>query len=72
MVWIALMNSGQIAKFNPFTEQFTKYPWPTLATEARQIVVDDSTDRPAVWLPYYRVNKIARVQFRTAPVTGGR
>lgn len=72
MVWIGLMNSDQVAKFNPFTEQFTEYPLPTLGTEARQIAVDDSTDPPTVWLPYYRVNKIARVQFRTASPTQGK
>jgi streptogramin lyase len=67
MVWIELMNADRFVKFNPFTEQFTEYPLPTLGTEARQIAIDDSTDPPTVWLPYYRVNKIARVQFRTTP-----
>ena len=66
MVWINLMNSDRVAKFNPYTEKFTEYPLPTLGTEARNIAVDDRTDPPTVWVPYYRVNKIARVQIRTA------
>ena len=62
MVWIALMNTDRIAKFNPFTEQFTEYTLPTRGTEARFIAVDNSTDPPSVWLPYFRTNKLARIQ----------
>lgn len=64
MVWINLQNSDRIAKFNPFTEQFTEYPLPSLATDLRFIDVDNSTDVPTVWLPYFRVNKIAKMEFR--------
>lgn len=63
-VWVSLMNSDRIAKFDPLTERFTEYALPTLGTEARHITVEDRTDPPTVWIPYYRVNKIARVQFR--------
>ena len=66
MVWINLMNSDRIAKFNPYTEQFTEYPLPSVGTESRQIIVDNSTDPPTVWVAYWRTNRIARVQFRTA------
>ncbi|OFW27504.1 MAG: hypothetical protein A3J28_01695 [Acidobacteria bacterium RIFCSPLOWO2_12_FULL_60_22] len=65
MVWVVLMNSDRIAKFNPVTEKFTEYPLPSLGTDTRFVYVDDSTDPPTIWLPYYRINKIARVQFRT-------
>jgi hypothetical protein len=30
--------------------------------------VDNSTDPPTLWLPYYRVNQPARIQFQAAPV----
>ena len=66
MVWINLMNSDRITKFNPFTEQFTEYPLPSVGTESRQIIVDNHTDPPTVWVAYWRTNRIARVQFRTA------
>ena len=65
MVWVSLENEDRVLKFNPFTEKFTAYPYPSLGTDARFVDVDNSTDPPTVWLPFYRVNKIARVQFRT-------
>lgn len=48
-------------KFNSLTEPFTAFPLPTLGSEARQIVVDDSGATPEIWVPYYRINKIARM-----------
>ena len=65
MVWITCQNSDRIFKFNPVTEEFTEYPLPTLGTGPRHIHVDNSTDPPTVWLPYFRVSRVARVQFRT-------
>lgn len=64
MVWVSLMNSDRIAKFDPFTEKFTEYPLATLGSEARYIDVDDTPQKPAVWLPYSRTNKLGRVEFR--------
>lgn len=69
MVWVALMNSDRIAKFDPVTEQFTEYPFPTLGTDTRFIEIDNSTDPPTIWIPYYRPSRMARIQFRTAPHT---
>jgi streptogramin lyase len=65
MVWITMLSSDRIAKFNPFTEKFTEYELPTLGTEIRHIQVDSTTDPPTVWLAYGRTDKIGRVQFRT-------
>lgn len=70
MVWVSLMNSDRIARFNPSTEQFTEFPLPTLGTEARFIDVDNTTDVPTIWLPYSRVNKLGRVEFRTTTSAG--
>jgi virginiamycin B lyase len=67
MVWVYEMNSDRVLRFNPFTEQFTEYPFPSLGTDNRFLDVDNSTDPPTLWLPYYRVNKIARMEFRTLP-----
>ena len=66
MVWIALMNTDRIAKFDPSTERLTEYLLPTRGTEARFITVDNSTNPPSVWVPYYRTNKLARIQPRAA------
>jgi virginiamycin B lyase len=65
MVWVSLMNSDRVAKFDPNTQKFTEYPLATLGTEARYIDVDDSTEAPTLWLPYSRVNKLGRVEFRS-------
>ena len=69
MVWICLMNSDRIAKFNPKTEQFTEYPLPSLGSDVRRLDVDNSTNPPSLWIPYTGVNKIARMEFRAAPAT---
>ena len=69
MVWVVLMNSDRIARFDPVTEQFTEYPLPTLGTDTRFIDIDNSTDPPTLWIPYFRPNRMARVQFRTGAET---
>ena len=60
------MNTDRVAKFDPATEQFTEYLLPTRGTEARFISVDNNTNPPAVWVPCYRTNKLARLQLRPA------
>jgi streptogramin lyase len=65
MAWVASANADLLAKFNPFTEQFTMYHLPTRGSNTRHMTIDDSTDPPTIWLPYIGAQKIARVQFRT-------
>jgi streptogramin lyase len=67
MVWLALANSDYQAKFDPSTEQFTFYPLPTRAHNARNIDVDNKPAVPEVWVPYEAGGKVARIQFRTHP-----
>ena len=64
MVWILAQNADRILRFNPFTKQFTEYPLPTLGTGPRHIYVDNNTEPPTIWQPYWRISRIARVQFR--------
>jgi streptogramin lyase len=71
MVWISMMNSDRVTRFNPSTEKFTDFAVPTLGTEARFLEVDNSTDPPTVWLPEYRTNKLARIQFRAGATAQG-
>jgi streptogramin lyase len=66
MVWICLKSSDRVAKFDPFTEKFTEYPIPSLGTDVRRLDVDNSTNPPTLWIPYTSINKIARMEFRTA------
>lgn len=65
MVWINQMNGDRLTKFNPFTEEFTDYPLPSVGSETRHISIDDTTNPPTVWLAYSGLAKLARVQFRT-------
>jgi len=65
MVWMPLANGDRVVKFNPFTEQFTEYPLPSIGTSSRWIDVDNSTDPVSLWIPYTGGNKIAHMQFRT-------
>ena len=70
MVWVVLMNSDRIAKFDPVTEKFTEYPFPSVGTDTRFIDIDNSTDPPTIWIPYYRPNRMARIQFRNTNGAG--
>ena len=70
MVYVTLMNMDRIAKFNPFTEQFTELPLPSLGSGNRSIDVDNRTDPPTIWVPEFGTNKIARVQVRPAAGAG--
>ena len=66
MVWITSGNSDRLYKFNPSTEKFTVYRLPSLGTDIRYIAIDSGTNPSTLWLAYWGVNKIARIQFRTA------
>lgn len=66
MIWVTCQNSDRIFKFNPVTEKFTEYQLPTLGTGPRHIHVDNSTNPPTIWLPYFRISRVARVQFRNS------
>jgi virginiamycin B lyase len=65
-VWVNMLNTDMIAKFNPTTEKFTEYQMPSRGTDMRHLVLDYSTNPPAIFIPYNRSNKIARIQFRKA------
>ncbi|MBI4465070.1 MAG: carboxypeptidase regulatory-like domain-containing protein [Acidobacteria bacterium] len=65
MVWINLMNADRVARFNPKTETWTEFTLPSIATENRFIAVDNSKDTVEVWVPYWRTNRLARIQFRS-------
>jgi len=66
MIWGNLQNYDAVARLDPQTESWTIYPLPTLGTESRFISVDHFKDTVEVWVPYWRTNKVARLQFRTS------
>ncbi len=65
MVWINLTNADRVTRFDPKTEKWTTFQLPSLGTETRFIAVDNRKDTVEVWTPYWRTNRIARIQFRT-------
>lgn len=64
-VWVNLMNADRVAKFDPKTETWTDFMLPSLGNETRFIAVDNNKPTVEVWTPYWRTNRIARLQFRT-------
>lgn len=64
-VWVNLMNADRVARFDPKTETWTDFMLPSLGNETRFIAVDNNKPTVEVWTPYWRTNRIARLQFRT-------
>jgi len=64
-VWVNLMNGDRVAQFDPAAERWTEYQLPSRGAETRFIAVDNHTPTVEVWTPYWRTNRIARLQFRT-------
>ena len=67
MVWITTANGDVFFRFNPTTEQFTRFQLPTRGSNSRHMIVDNSTEWPTLWIPYTGAQKIAKVEFRTNP-----
>ena len=64
-VWVNLMNADRVARFDPKTGTWSDYQLPSRGTETRFIAVDNHKPTVEVWTPYWRTNRIARIQFRT-------
>ena len=64
-VWINLMNSDEVIKFDPKTSKWTEYPFPTLGGEARYISLLEHNGKMEVILPYSRARKVARMTVRS-------
>lgn len=72
MVWVNMLNTDRVAKFDPNTEKFTEYFLPTRGTEIRHIGIDNRPTVPEIWICYDRPNKIARLQLRAIANPGSR
>jgi streptogramin lyase len=64
-VWINLMNSDEVIKFDPKTSKWTEYPFPTLGAETRYVSLLERDGKMEVILPYSRARRVARMSFRT-------
>jgi streptogramin lyase len=64
-VWINLMNSDEVMKYDPKSSKWTEYPFPTLGAETRYISLLERDGKMEVILPYSRARRVARMTFRS-------
>ncbi len=64
-VWINLMNSDEVIKYDPAANQWTEYPFPTLGGEPRYISLLEHGGSLQVIIPYSRARRVARMTFRS-------
>jgi streptogramin lyase len=64
-VWINLMNSDEVIKFDPKSSKWTEYPLPTLGAEARYISLLERDGKMEIILPYSRARRVARMTVRS-------
>jgi hypothetical protein len=64
-VWVNVMNSDQVLRYNPATEQWTSFDLPTHAGEARYVSLLEKDGKLQLVLPEYRGVKLAVVTFRS-------
>jgi streptogramin lyase len=64
-VWMNLQNTDEIARFDPATEQWTFYAWPSRGTGARGVRVMDSGGTLQVAVAYWNASRVARMVVRT-------
>ncbi len=64
-VWINLMNSDEVIKFDPKTSKWTEYPFPTLGAETRYISLLQRDGKMEIILPYSRARRVARMTLRS-------
>jgi len=64
-VWINLMNSDEVIKFDPKTSKWTEYPFPTLGAEPRYVSLLEHDGSLQVIVPYSRSRRVARMTFRS-------
>jgi streptogramin lyase/mono/diheme cytochrome c family protein len=64
-VWINLMNSDQVLRYDPAQRRFTYFDLPTLGAETRYVSLLEKDGKMEVVLPEFRTMKIAVMSFRT-------
>jgi streptogramin lyase len=64
-VWINLMNSDEVIKFDPKNSKWTEYPFPTLGAETRYISLLEHDGKMEIILPYSRARRVARMTVRS-------
>lgn len=65
LVWINLMTSERVARYDPKNNTWTEFLLPNHGTETRHMAVDNFKPQVEGWTPYWRTNQMARIQIRT-------
>lgn len=64
-VWVNMMNSDQVLRYDPKSGKFTYFDLPTLGAEARYVSLLEERGKMEVVVPYFRTNKVAVMTFRS-------
>lgn len=64
-VWMNLQNSDEVAKFDPKTERWTFYSWPSRGTGPRGLRLMDHEGRVQLGVAYWNASRAARMVIRT-------
>jgi streptogramin lyase/mono/diheme cytochrome c family protein len=64
-VWVNLMNSDQVLRYDPAAKRFTYFNLPTLGAETRYVSLLEKDGQMEVVLPYFRTMKIGVMNFRS-------
>jgi streptogramin lyase len=64
-VWMNLQNSDGVARFNPKTEQWTFYSWPSRGTSPRGLRAVDANGTLQLGVVYWNGSRAARMVVRT-------
>jgi len=64
-VWMNLQNSDDLAKFDPKTEKWTFYSWPTRGTSPRGLHLMDRNGTLQLSITYWNASRVARMVIRT-------
>ena len=64
-VWINMMNSDQVLRYDPKAQRFTYFDLPSLGAETRYVSLLEQGGRMKVVLPYFRTMKIGVMTFRS-------
>jgi streptogramin lyase len=64
-VWVNMMNSDQLMRYDPNSGRFTFFDLPTLGAETRYVSLLERDGEMAVVLPEFRPMKVAVMTFRS-------
>jgi streptogramin lyase len=65
-VWVEMMSTDQIMRYNPAAKAWTAFDMPTRGTEMRYLAVLERQGRTEVMVPFGRARKVAVMTVRTA------